>query len=103
MERGDRIKVRGFSGVACTYLGPGKRWEPTMIFVENDEGEECEIEDPYGEGEWVDDDSRARVRMVGDDHVYTVDPDDCSPLTAGYCLECGQIGCNAVPSDDDAP
>jgi hypothetical protein len=89
------VKVRGFSGVACVVLGPEKVWEPCMCFVTDPEtGEEFEEECP-GEGEWVDGDgSRLRVVMVGDDHVYTVDADDCTPIDEdAFCVSCGQMGC----------
>lgn len=102
MEHGDFIRVRGFAGVACVYIGPGKAWEPFRTFVENDDGEEVEIED--GEGEWIDDESVARVRMVGDDHVFSVDPDDCTPLArTEFCADCGQIGCQHNVEADDGP
>ena len=49
------------------------------------------------------DDNRARVVMVGDDRVYTVDLDDCSVLKDNeYCVECGQIGCGWHQYDGDA-
>lgn len=87
------VKVRGFSGVACVVLGPEKVWEPDTCLCSDDDGNEWEEE--TGEGEWVDGDgSRVRVCMVGDDHVYTVDADDCRPIEPEeFCDGCGQIGC----------
>lgn len=87
------VKVKGFSGVACTVLGPEKVWEPITCFVTDAEGNEYEEE--TGEGEWVEGDgSRVRVRMVGDDHVYVVEVSDCTEIEPeDYCDGCGQIGC----------
>jgi hypothetical protein len=94
MERGDYVKVRALAGVACVFLGPGRVWEQTTVLVENEDGEEVEHEIP-GDGEWVPDESVARVRMVGDDTVYEVDPDDCKPLDESeFCGSCGQMGCS---------
>jgi len=37
---------------------------------------------------------RAKVTMIGDDRVFDVDEDDCTPLAReDYCGVCGQIGC----------
>jgi hypothetical protein len=88
------VKVKGFSGVACTVLGPVKVWEPwTYLATDPETGEEFEEES--GEGEWVEGDgSRVRVRMVGDDHVYEVEASDCEEIEPeDYCDGCGQIGC----------
>lgn len=93
MNRGDYIKVAGFRGVACVYLGPGKRWVPATYIAEDEDGAEYEAESD--EGEWESDDSIARIRMVGDDRVYEVDPDDCTPLAEdAFCADCGQLGCS---------
>ena len=71
------------SGIACTILGPVKVYERWVLDDESDEGEWCD-----GDG------SRVRVRMVGDDHIYEVDSDDCTPLEEHeWCDGCGQIGC----------
>lgn len=93
MERGTYVKVRGCAGVACVVVGHGKAWEPCVGFDVDDEGNEFEVEVP-GEGEWVADESVLCVRMVGDDHVWSVDPEDCKPLdTSEFCMDCGQTGC----------
>lgn len=102
MKRGDIVRVRGFAGVACVYLGPGKAWEAFRTFVEGDDGREVEIE--TDEGEWVDDESAARVRMVGDDRIFSVDPDDCTALARSeFCADCGQIGCRSNVEAEDGP
>ena len=101
MEAGTYVRVSHMRGVACVYLGPGKRWEPCMVIVEDEDGNEHEEPDAHGEGEWVPDDTIARVRMVGDDRVHLVDPDDCKPLAEGsFCLDCGQLGCSHGRYDD---
>lgn len=41
--------------------------------------------------------------MVGDDHRWTFDPDDVTPLAReDYCGECGQMGCthDGYPRDE---
>lgn len=88
------VRVKSCPGVACVLLGPEQVWEPEIGFYEDVEtGEEYEAE--TGEGEWVDGDgSRVRVCMVGDNHVFTVDADECTPLNnSEFCDGCGQIGC----------
>jgi hypothetical protein len=80
---GDVVRVRGFSGIACRFVG-----HP----VEQDEMWDDEAEE-YVPDEHVRAD-QAIVVMVGDDHRHTVDMDDLSPLPRrDYCGECGQIGC----------
>ena len=66
----------------------------------------CDDDDPechdqtcylYNEPETVDDLTRVRAVMVGDDREHVVDVDDLTPLPDdGYCRECGQTGCMAV-------
>ena len=71
------VRIEGYKGVSCYILG-------------------AETE-PDGDTEW----SGYEVRtgrlvavMVGDDHKFTCDPEDISPLSREeYCGECGQIGC----------
>ena len=39
--------------------------------------------------------------MVGDDHKFSCGRNEIKPLQEGeYCLECGQIGCQAVTQKD---
>jgi hypothetical protein len=76
---GDTVRVRGWPGVAFTFL----RFNKTVIADED--GDEVTT---------TEDLDRAVVVMVGDDKRHTVDIDDLSPLPrAAYCGECGQIGC----------
>jgi len=72
-------RVHGASGVACRVLG----WE-----VQPDEDTVWTgIEERTG---------RLVVVMVGDDHRWSVGPDDVSPIDdLEYCAECGQLGCTA--------
>ena len=80
---GTLVKVRGFSGVACTYQGP----EIERIW--RDEEEETEEEET----------GRAIVIMVGDDHKHVVDFDDMTLISddENVC-SCGQLGCWAEVS-----
>jgi len=95
LANGTRVEVEGFRGVACIVLGPEQVWEPATYLAEDEDGAEVWLEDPSGEGEWVDGDgARVRVVMVGDDQEWTVDAEDCTPLSEDdYCSECGQVGC----------
>lgn len=107
---GDTVSVRGFHGVACVYRGP--QTEPGALFVRcwecdgsgiggEDEGADslcCDVcggsGDVYDEEPEPVETGRALVVMVGDDHVYAVDPDDMTPIAEeDYCHACGQIGC----------
>lgn len=45
---------------------------------------------------------RAVACMIGDDHHFTFDLDDLTPLArAAYCGTCGQIGCTCDAYDRD--
>lgn len=58
-------KVKGWRGIAFNILGPAER------------------------------ENEVRVVMIGDDRVFEVDRDDCTPLDESeYCGVCGQIGCH---------
>jgi hypothetical protein len=71
---GDVVRVDGHGGVA---------------FRIND------FEYEYSEFEGMDVyTGRVLAVMVGDDHVWRVDADDCTPLGEHeYCHDCGQTGC----------
>lgn len=90
---GDTVRVRGFSGVACRVIGLEQVWDPCLALCEDEDGNT--YEEDTGDGEWIDGDgSRVFVRMVGDDHKYLVDIDDCTPIDEEeFCSCCGQIGC----------
>lgn len=94
LNAGDSVVVKGWRGVAFRVLEPVQVWIPcSYLKADPETGEEFEVE--TGEGEWVcGDGSRVRVHMVGDDRVYEVNADDCSPLPDDeFCGSCGQIGC----------
>jgi len=71
--------------------------EESWTFIGSDDDDpEDEANYVYDEPEEVPDLTRVRLVMVGDDHVWTVDVDDCEPIADdAYCPECGQIGCRA--------
>lgn len=76
-ESGDVVKVEGFSGVAFRVIGP--ETEPD----EDTEWSGYEVET-----------GRIECHMVGDDRIFTFEPDDLEPLEElAYCHVCGQIGC----------
>jgi len=74
----DAYAVQGNKGIAYYVLG----WET----------------EPTEDTEWDGIEERTgRVVgvMVGDDHRWTFDPEDLTPIVSGedYCPGCGQIGC----------
>lgn len=73
----DAYKVAGHSGIAWSVLG----WET----------------EPDEDTEWSGCENRTGnlvCVMVGDDHKWSFDPSDVTPLADHeYCHECGQIGC----------
>lgn len=98
LDMSARYRVHGHGGVAFYLLGYAKTWtEETWEFV-GGEGDDPDDEQFYvcHDAEEVEDRSRVRAVMVGDDHVWTFDVDDLEPLKQSeYCPECGQIGCTA--------
>jgi hypothetical protein len=89
-------QVKGWRGIAFRLRGWKQVWEPFMICIDDEDGEEVEMPSPCGEGEWIDDPDRQTVIavMVGDDRKHEVDIDDLIPLDdLDYCAECGQVGC----------
>jgi hypothetical protein len=112
LDFGTAYRIAGWSGVAWRAIGyatvwTDERWE--YLGDEDDPDAGCDDyyertgyyypdENPanylYFEPEQVEDRTRVRVVMIGDDQVFTVDVDDCLPLSReDYCGECGQIGC----------
>jgi hypothetical protein len=78
-QRGDHVSVDGYNGIAF-YVDKYPFSEPD----EDTEWTGYEHED-YGLVVCV---------MVGDDHKFTFDIDDLTPLEREeFCGECGQIGC----------
>lgn len=103
MERGDYVRVKSFKGCACVYLGPGREFvvpecqghEPDLDDPRQEQGETFYCDGSCEEGEWVEYEDLARVRMVGDDQVHEVTTDECSPLDDDdFCADCGQLGCS---------
>ncbi len=76
-----KYRVRGWSGIAFHALKYATK-----------RGRYDEDAEDYEE---VEDRSQVVVVMIGDDRLYTVDVEDCTPLNESeYCRVCGQIGCN---------
>lgn len=90
-----RYTVRGYRGVAFYLKGYAQRFEPyTFLAVDDETGEDIDVPDPYGEGEYVDDYENVIAVMVGDDREHTVSVEDITRLDdEAYCHECGQVGC----------
>lgn len=75
-----KYKVDGSEGIAYYLLG----------YVTTRD------EDYEWTGYEIEDRTKVRAVMVGDDHVWEVDVDDLTPIGDNeYCPECGQIGCKA--------
>jgi len=96
-----RYRHPRFGGVALRVRGWEQRWEPCTYLIIDEDGEECELEEP-GEGEWVDDiGGMVEVVMVGDDRVHVVDPDELEKIEDHeYCHDCGQIGCHSNTGEE---
>lgn len=91
-----RYTVAGFAGIAFYFAGYAKTWtEGEWVFLGDDNDDpDDEANYVYDEPEQVEDRSRARMVMVGDDHVFEIDVDDLTQISEDdYCHECGQIGC----------
>jgi len=113
-----RYRVEGYGGIAFYAIGyttemTEERW--TYLGEEDDPhagsedyyaltGDHYPDENPanyiYDPPEEVEDRSRVRVVMVGDDRVITVGVDELVEISEDdYCHECGQIGCTADGRD----
>lgn len=80
-------KVAGHEGIAWRLEGYATE---TVVIVNDEEDEELYWVD-YEE---VEDRTRIKAHMIGDDRTWTFDVTDLTPLSEGdYCLDCGQIGC----------
>lgn len=91
-----RYSVEGYGGIAFYALGYATEWtEEEWIYCgEGDEDDEANY--LYNEPEEIEDRSRARMVMVGDDRVHLIDVEDLTVIGEDdYCHECGQIGCTA--------
>lgn len=74
------FKVEGYEGIAWYFVR--KETKP------DEDTEWTGIENPTG---------RVLMVMVGDDRLFSIDPDDVSALAEDeFCHECGQIGCKAT-------
>ena len=85
--------VERYGGVAWAYLGP----EVNMVPVEPEGWDDLEWCGHFPE--YPDDfeevpTGMVLMVMVGDDAVFTFDPDDVTEIPEdAFCHECGQIGC----------
>ena len=96
LAEADAYRVAGYGGIAWHVLGPAKEWteEEWVYSGEGDEDDEGSYF--YNEPEEIEDSSRVRCVMVGDDRVFVFDVEDVEPIAEeDYCPECGQIGCMA--------
>lgn len=85
-------KVKRSMGVAYRLLGWAAKRVPVMCFVNDEEGNEVEVES--NEFEDVPDFDNVIAIMVGDDRRHTIDKDDLIKIDEDdFCHVCGQIGC----------
>jgi hypothetical protein len=92
-------KVASYSGIAWYLLGYASEWkEASWEFVGgHGDDKDDEANYLYSEADEIEDRSRVRAVMVGDDRVFTFDVDELEPLSGDdYCHECGQIGCKGT-------
>lgn len=116
-----RYAVAGYGGIAFYLLGYATEWTPEVwTYLGDEEDQDAGSDDyyertgyrfpdenpanyTYDEPEEVEDRTRVRAVMVGDDRVFIVDIEDLSPLEDDdYCPECGQIGCRAYAWSDES-
>jgi hypothetical protein len=99
-----RYQVSNWPGVAVWVKGWVVEKRVEEVWIQDPDGLESDedFEVPgYWEGEEIEEHTgMIGVVMVGDDHIHHIDPDDLQPCP-GYCIECGQIGCGCMPTDED--
>lgn len=89
-------KVDGYSGIAWYCVGYATTWTEEEWVYDGAGDPEDESSYLYNEPEELEDTSRVRMVMVGDDTVFTFYVEDINPLSEdAFCHECGQIGCHA--------
>ena len=99
-----RYSVVGYGGIAFYLTGYATEWteEEWFLYCEDHEHEhdgDCYL---YGEPEEVEDRTKVRAVMVGDDRTHIVDVDDLTEIAdEDYCPGCGQIGCGAYGNAGD--
>ena len=77
-DDGHAYRVAGYDGVAWRYAGRETQSDEDTFWTG--------IEEETGMAEMV---------MVGDDRVFSTDPDDVSLLAEeDFCGSCGQVGCS---------
>lgn len=87
-------KVSGYGGVAFYLIGYAEEWTPQEYVWDGDGDPEDEGSYLYSDPELIEDRTRVRAVMVGDDHVWTFDVSDLQMIPEdAFCRECGQIGC----------
>lgn len=92
-------RVEGYRGIAWYLLGHATEWTSEEWIYDEEGDPEDETSYLYCEPEEVEDESRVRAVMIGDDRVFVFDVDDVTPIPEdSYCHGCGQIGCGAYAS-----
>lgn len=88
--------VDGYGGVAWRAFNYQFEWteEEWVYSGEGDEDDESSYF--FNESEKVEDRSKVRCHMVGDDRTFVFDVDELTALDElDYCASCGQVGCTA--------
>lgn len=94
LDMGSAYRVAGHGAVAWRLEGYATEWteERWEYCGEGDPDDEANY--LYSEPEEVEDRTRVRAHMVGDDVTFVHDVEDLTPLEdSEYCSGCGQIGC----------
>jgi hypothetical protein len=104
LDHSKRYTCPELKGFAVYVRGWEKTYESArFLWTDPESGESFEVEDP-SEGEWSEDPSTGRVRVVcvGDDKEHLVEYDSLTELgERDYCHTCGQVGCKHDGRDDD--
>lgn len=92
-----RYKVVSWNlGVAVRPIEHPEEGIEEWIFIGNDDDDHDDDNNWDLQIDWVTDETRVYVIMVGDDKRHLVEVDDLVKLDESeYCPECGQIGCKA--------
>jgi hypothetical protein len=103
LDSNKRYKSSELKGFAVYTTGWEKSYEPCTVLIYDEDGNEYEVTDP-SEGEWSEDPSTGRVRVVcvGDDKEHLVEYSSLTELKdREYCHVCGQVGCTHDGRDTD--
>lgn len=95
-------RVEGYRGIAWYLLGYATEWTEEEWTYDGEGDPDDESSYLYSEPEEIEDRTRVRAVMVGDDREFTFDVEEIEVLPeADFCHVCGQIGCTHDGYDRD--